>query len=169
MSKKIFLDMDFTLAIFPVKHGEQGTQRYKTQEGFFSKLKPYKNVEMVNNAVAGGNVDTTYILSNSPTEQADSDKEAWLDKYLSAIPKENRIFNRGGLTAEKTKAEVAVEILGRELTPDDILIDDTVKNLIEWEEAGGTAIRKHNRNYKVNWNGKHITRMTTLAKLIQSA
>lgn len=164
-----FLDMDLTVAKFPIQHGEQGTKKYRLDTGFFCELQPYANVEQVNKAIQTKKASGVYILSNSPTEQADADKDIWLDKYLPAIPQENRIFNRGGLYAVKTKAAVAMEFLGRPLTKDDILVDDCPKNCAEWVKAGGTAIRKRRRNDGIQWQGKSLYRMTTLANLIQSA
>lgn len=166
--KIYFLDMDLTLVAFPCKHGEQGTKRHRTEEGFFKKLKPYAQISSVNAVIEGK--DNIYILSNSPTEIADSDKCEWLNEHLPAIPQKNRFFNRGGLSAEKTKAEIAIEILGRPLTLDDILIDDSVENLKTWESAGGYAIQKQPNipNYPV-WHGKKITRMTQLAEILKIA
>lgn len=166
--KNYFLDMDLTLAAFPLKHGEMGTQQYRTKAGFFQKLKPYANIEAVNMAIIGKK--NVYILSNSPTETADNDKRNWLDEFLPAIPEVKRIFNRGGLTANQTKAQVAETILGRKLTKNDILIDDCIKNLKEWEAAGGKAIHKQTRQPNAKkWNGENITRMTQLAKILQVA
>ncbi len=159
-----WLDMDLCLAKFIAEHGEMGDRRYRTQPGYFLTLKPYANIDAVNRAVKRRT--NVYILSNSPTKQADIDKQAWLDIYLPNMPKKRRIYNRGHLTAEFTKAQVAARILGRPLNKDDILIDDSLRNLVEWTEAGGTAVLKKNRGVNVEWSGASVYRMTQIADLI---
>lgn len=162
----IFLDMDLTVAKFPVKHGEMGTQKFRTEKGFFQKLEPYKNIDIVEQAIRES-ANNIFILSNSPTEQADHDKNLWLDKFLPSIKQENRIFNRGGLTAQFEKSYIAEQFLGRKLTQNDVLIDDSLHNLLQWSSAGGIAIFKKNRNASIEWNGKKVSRMSTLAKIIK--
>ena len=71
--KKIFLDMDGTIAKFNVKNA---LERFAVEEGFFAKLGAYKNIEEINEMAKGGNV---YIISASPNIQADNDKMKWLD------------------------------------------------------------------------------------------
>lgn len=166
-TKNFFLDMDLTLAKFPKKHGEQGTQKYKTESGFFSKLQPYAKIELLNEVIKGK--DNVFSLSNSPTEQADFDKDFWMMKHLPALPVERRIYNRGGLTAELSKSEVAERYLGRKLTKNDILVDDSISNLVDWENAGGTAIFKKNRGENTNWDGKSVSRLSTIASLIAAS
>jgi hypothetical protein len=42
---KIFLDLDGTLARFNVRNA---LERFNKEEGFFARLKVYKNIEVVN-------------------------------------------------------------------------------------------------------------------------
>ena len=169
--KNIFFDMDFTIvnSIELLVDGELGTQKYKTERGWFKKLKPYKNIELLNDLARNGNV---WILSNSPTEQADFDKNWWLDMYIPNIPVTKRIFNRGAIAANKTKAQVAMEVLGRKLTVNDILFDDAIENCKDWEKAGGRAILKTTRikndclNAGKVWNGETVARLSTIARRI---
>lgn len=161
----IFLDMDGMVAKFPAEHGEMGTQKFRTEKGFFKKLQPYKNIDTLNQAIKESK-NNVFILSNSPNKQADLDKNLWLDKFLPAIKKENRIFNRGGLTATYEKSYIAEKFLGRKLTQQDILIDDSLHNLLDWSSAGGLAIFKKNRNVSVSWEGKKVSRLSTIAKII---
>ena len=161
----IFLDMDYTLAKFPAEHGELGTKRYKTQSGFFAKLKPYKNIELVNQALKKNK--NTFILSNSPNEIADKDKKTWIKQYLPNMPLKRCIFNRGGLTAEKTKAEIAESKLNRKLLCSDILIDDSVTNCEEWVKAGGTAILKSNKKKTNNCKYSEVTRLAQIGRIIE--
>ena len=66
--KKIFLDLDGTLARFNVPNA---LERFDKEEGFFAKLKAYKNIEIVNELAKTNNL---FIISASPNEQADKDK-----------------------------------------------------------------------------------------------
>ena len=84
--KKIFLDLDGTLAKFNVKNA---LQRFATEEGFFERLGAYKNIEEINEMAKEGNV---YIISASPNVQADNDKMKWIQKYLFNIPIANIVI-----------------------------------------------------------------------------
>ena len=72
--KKIFLDLDGTLAKFNVRNA---LQRFDNEKGFFAKLRAYKGIETINEMAKAGNV---YIISASPNEQADVDKMKWICK-----------------------------------------------------------------------------------------
>ena len=51
--KKIFLDLDGTLAKFNVKNA---LKRFDNEKGFFAKLGAYKNIEKINEMAKNGNV-----------------------------------------------------------------------------------------------------------------
>ena len=88
--KKIFLDMDGTLANFNV---ENALQRFQVEKGFFANLKAYKGIEKINELVLQNNF---YIISASPNNNADKDKMTWLEKYLPNLKKEHILFCRLG-------------------------------------------------------------------------
>ena len=81
--KKIFLDLDGTLARFNVRNA---LERIKTEKGFFANLLAYKGIEKINEMAKAGNV---YIISASPNKQADNDKMIWIEKYLNNVEKTN--------------------------------------------------------------------------------
>ena len=76
MEKKIFLDLDGTLAKFNVRNA---LKRFDNEKGFFAKLGAYKNIEHINEMAKKGNV---YIISASPNMYADIDKKTWIQKYI---------------------------------------------------------------------------------------
>lgn len=77
------------------------------------------------------------------------DKEAWLNDH--GMRDFKFIWTRG------SKSYVAKRRLGRNLGRTDILIDDYNWNLIDWESAGGTAVKYLNGiNSKDSFNGPCI-------------
>ena len=154
--KKIFLDLDGTLARFNVKNA---LQRFETEKGFFENLKPYVNIEKVNELAKGGNV---YIISASPNEQADQDKMKWIGKHLFNIPTANIVICRVG----ENKAEIIKNKLGISIDQTTVLLDDYTKNLQEWESAGGVGIKRLTtvaNNKSKRWKGLAIRNLNELA------
>ena len=152
--KRIFLDLDGTLARFNVRNA---LERFKTEKGFFAKLLAYKNIESINEMAKVGNV---YIISASPNEQADNDKMQWVQKYLPNIPIANIVFCRlGENKAEIIKQRTGVDIKGN------ILLDDYTHNLEQWESAGGVGIKRLTRcadNSTGKWKGLTIRNLNQL-------
>ena len=152
--KRIFLDLDGTLARFNVRNA---LERFKTEKGFFTKLLAYKNIESINEMAKVGNV---YIISASPNEQADNDKMQWVQKYLPNIPIANIVFCRlGENKAEIIKQRTGVDIKGN------ILLDDYTHNLEQWESAGGVGIKRLTRcadNSTGKWKGLTIRNLNQL-------
>ena len=130
--KRVFLDLDGTLARFNVRNA---LQRFDKEKGFFAKLLAYKSIEVVNELAKKGNI---YIISASPNEQADIDKMIWINKYLSNIPKENITLCRLG----QNKAEIIEHKYSIKIDTNCYLLDDYTKNLIEWEATGGIGIKR---------------------------
>ena len=81
--KKIFLDMDGTIARFNVRNA---LDRFENERGFFENLLAYKGIEKINEMVEKGNI---YIISASPNYYADYDKKKWLKKYLPNLQNKN--------------------------------------------------------------------------------
>lgn len=149
MGKKIYVDMDGTLAVF--KPCEKLEILY--EEGYFKNLEPQ---EVVVDAVRDlcKNPDyEVYVLSAVLTDSkyALKEKNEWLDKYLPEIPKERRVFPPCG---EDKKKYV-------DLKEGDFLLDDYTKNLIDWEPPG-TAIKLLNGINHTNetWEGNSINGVT---------
>lgn len=161
--KKIFLDMDGVLAVFPRKHGKYGTQRYK-EKNFFNNLKAYSNIALVNELIRE-NPQKFFILSTSPNIEADSDKMEWLDRYLPNLLKENIFFNRPTIS----KADFVKNKFG-EINENYILFDDYSLNLILWEQAGGTPIKRMltNTDNRYVYVGMCFDRLSTFCKYIKA-
>ena len=132
---KLFLDLDGTLAKFNSK--KNALQRFDNEKGFFSSLKPYKNIEVINQLATCGNVEV-YVISATPNEQADQDKMIWIKTYLNQIKQENICFCR----LNENKAKVIKDKLNIEIDKECILLDDYTKNLIEWKNLNGIGIKR---------------------------
>ena len=153
--KKIFLDMDGTIAKFNVRNA---LERFASEQDFFAKLGAYKGIEEINEMAKGGNV---YIISASPSERCDNDKMKWLEKFLPNLPKENICFCRIG----ENKAEIIKLKLNITIDKETILLDDYTKNLTEWEEKGGKGIKRLTSkadNSTGKWKGLAIRNLREL-------
>lgn len=153
--KKIFLDLDGTLAKFNVRNA---LNRFQTEKGFFANLKAYKGIENINELAKKGNV---YIISASPNEQADKDKATWIDLFLPNLPKSNICFCRLG----KNKAKEIKKNLNIIINKECILLDDYTQNLIEWESVGGVGIKRLTsvaNNKSGRWKGLAIRNLREL-------
>ena len=157
--KKIFLDLDGTLAKFNVRNA---LKRFESEKGFFAKLGAYKNIEKINEMAKNGNV---YIISASPNIYADLDKMTWIKKYLPNVKKENVIFCRLGIN----KARYIEHKLNIKIDKECYLLDDYTKNLNEWENAGGTGIKRITSvadNSRGLWKGLQIKELAQLENTI---
>lgn len=154
--KKIFLDLDGTLAKFNVKNA---LQRFDKEKGFFANLGAYKGIEKINEMAKNGNI---YVISASPNEQADIDKIKWVMKYLPNLNILNVVICRCG----ENKAEVLKNKYNLTLNKECYLLDDYTKNLNEWEQAGGKGIKRLTTvadNSRGLWKGLAIRRLCELA------
>ena len=159
MEKKIFLDLDGTLAKFNVRNA---LKRFDNEKGFFAKLGAYKNIEHINEMAKKGNI---YIISASPNMYTDIDKKIWIQKYLPNIPKQNIVLCRLGIN----KAKHIENKLNIKIDKNCILLDDYTKNLIEWEKAGGVGIKRLTSvsdNSRKLWKGLTLVDLGRLAKLV---
>jgi 5'(3')-deoxyribonucleotidase len=156
--KKIFLDLDGTLAKFNVRNA---LQRFDNEIGFFAKLGAYKGIETINELAKNGNV---YIISASPNEQADKDKMTWIEKHLNNIPKANRLICRVG----ENKAEY-LKTKGIQIDKNCYLLDDYTKNLTEWETVGGVGIKRITKvadNSTKKWKGLELKDLCKLSTVV---
>ena len=157
--KKIFLDLDGTLARFNVPNA---LKRFAIETDFFKNLLPYKNIGEIDKMALKGNV---YIISASPNVKADIDKMEWVQKWLPCLPLQNIIICRVGMNkAEHIKSKLHIDI-----NSDCILLDDYTKNLQEWETAGGVGIKRITKvanNITKKWQGLQLTDLCQLANLV---
>ena len=161
---KLFLDLDGTLAKFNSK--KNALKRFDNEKGFFSSLKPYKNIEVINELAACGNVEV-YVISATPNEQADQDKMIWIKTYLKQIKQENICFCR----LNENKAKVIKDKLNIEIDKECILLDDYTKNLIEWKNLNGIGIKRLTSkadNSRKIWKDYSIKNLNQLPQVLFS-
>ena len=155
--KRIFLDLDGTLARFNVKNA---LERFDNEKGFFANLLAYKGIEIVNELAREDNL---FIISASPNEQADNDKMIWIEKYLPNIKQENITICRIG----ENKARVIESKYNIEINEQCYLLDDYTKNLNEWESVGGIGIKRITKvadNSTKKWKGFELRNLQELIK-----
>lgn len=161
--KKLFLDMDGTLAMFNSK--KNALKRFDNEKGFFASLKPFVNINTINQLV-DNNIVEVFIISASPNEQADLDKKQWIDTYLPSIKPENICFCRLG----QNKAKIIKEQLNIDIDNNCYLLDDYTKNLIEWNNSNGIGIKRltslANNSRKI-WKGLSIRNLNQLTTLFE--
>ena len=161
---KLFLDLDGTLAKFNSK--KNALKRFDNEKGFFSSLKPYKNIEVINELATCGNVEV-YVISATPNEQADQDKMIWIKTYLKQIKQENICFCR----LNENKAKVIKNKLNIEIDKECILLDDYTKNLIEWKNLNGIGIKRLTSkadNSRKIWKDYSIKNLNQLPQVLFS-
>lgn len=157
--KKIFLDLDGTVAKFNVRNA---LKRFDNEIGFFAKLGAYKGIESVNELAKSGIV---YIISASPNAQADNDKMIWINKYLPNVPLENITMCRVG----ENKAKIIENKYSMSISQECYLLDDYTKNLQEWVANGGTGIKRLTSvadNSTGKWQGLTLKDLTQLAAMV---
>mgnify|MGYP003292603141 CR=1 FL=1 len=152
--KKIFLDLDGTLARFNVPNA---LNRFDKETGFFARLKPYKGIGEIDRLAQRGNV---YIISASPNLTADLDKMQWVQKYIPNIQYNNIVICRIG----ENKAKVIESKYNIEINEQCYLLDDYTKNLNEWEQYNGSGIK---RLTGVADNSRKLWKGLTLKDLIE--
>ena len=161
---KLFLDLDGTLAKLNSK--KNALKRFDNEKGFFSSLKPYKNIEIINELATCGNVEV-YVISATPNEQADQDKMVWINTYLKDIKQENICFCR----LNENKAKVIKNKLNIEIDKECILLDDYTKNLIEWKNLNGIGIKRLTSkadNSRKIWKDYSIKNLNQLPQVLFS-
>ena len=159
MNKKLFLDLDGTLARFNVRNS---LKRFDKEEGFFKRLKAYVGIEIINELAKCGNV---YIISASPNIQADIDKMEWLMQYLPNVPIGNITMCRLGAN----KAKVIQEKYSIVIDDNCLLLDDYTKNLNEWESFGGKGIKRLTTcsdNSRGLWKGATLKSLRQIAEVL---
>lgn len=157
--KKIFLDLDGTLAKFNVRNA---LERFDKEVGFFANLGAYKGIDIVDKLARLGNI---YIISASPNEQADKDKMQWIEKYLPNVPQENITLCRLG----ENKARIIENKYNFKIDKNCYLLDDYTKNLTEWEQVGGIGIKRLTHcadNSRKLWKGLAIKNLAKLGLVV---
>jgi len=134
MKKNFFFDLDGTLAEWRlgVSIEELYTQHY------FDTLKPTEDLcAAVNKAAMERNANVYVLSAYIPGTYALEEKKAWCAEHLPNLSKSSLLFVPCGTD----KASFIKNLLKRDLTENDILIDDYSVNIQAWETAGGIAIK----------------------------
>ena len=158
--KRIFLDLDGTLARFNVRNA---LARFETEKGFFAKLLAYKGIETINEMAKAGNL---YIISASPNMYTDLDKKTWIKKYLPNMPSQNILLCRLGVN----KARYIENKLNIKIDKNCYLLDDYTKNLNEWEENNGTGIKRITSvsdNSTKKWKGLELKDLEKIRVVVE--
>ena len=131
----IYFDMDGTLAEF--RSTVSTDDLYLPN--FFYTLTPQMNVVKAAEILNEDPDYEVYILTSclADSKYAAKDKKRWLDKYMPFIKDENILICEYG----KPKATM---VPGGHVTASDVLVDDYTKYLVDWENAGGTAVKLYN-------------------------
>lgn len=154
--KRIFIDIDGTMSRF---YDDARCLELMQMPGFFKTVKPYSNVVeaikiliengydiYVCSSITRGNPRVQWFINWKTNSEAD-EKHQWLLCHIPLLT-EKCIFCPAG-----TPKWIAVqEYIGRELSKDDILLDDYSAHLRAWRENGGTAIKLVN---DINDRGEH--------------
>ena len=127
MITDLYVDMDGTLAEFiPTTTLEE-----LFEEGYFKNLKPHMTlVDAIKTIIAQTDINV-YILSAYLTDSkyALKEKNEWLDKYLSEIPRSRRIFCPCG--------ENKANYIPGGIKPTSMMLSDYSYELLLWRESGG--------------------------------
>lgn len=143
----VYIDMDGTLTEF-----KQVPLEALYEPGYFRSLKENKHVVEAALRLAEQGAKVTVLscyLSDSP--YARQEKEQWLREHLPGMP---YIL----LPCGENKAEKISTQSGRPLCKRDVLIDDHSPNLIQWQKAGGRAVKMLNgiNGAGQKWKGERI-------------
>lgn len=123
MTKRLFVDMDGTLAVFK----KVDTMEILYEKGYFLNLVPLHNVVDAIRLIIDDNEVEVNILSAYLTDSAYAleEKHKWLDKHLPELPVSNRLFIPCGMDKK--------EIINGKLGTTDYLLDDYTHNLTLWQ------------------------------------
>ena len=131
LKNRVFIDMDGVLC----EYRPEAKITDMMSSGYFASLAPRSEiVEAVKGLIKLDQFDV-YVLSaviSECAEQSKREKMKWLDKYIPEIDAYHRFFT----TCGTSKSEAI-----KDLSSNDILLDDHSPNLNEWIEAGGKAIK----------------------------
>jgi len=156
--KMIYLDMDGVLANFP----KDGAGTYRNV-GFFERLEVIEEGCTIYTTLKRLGYPVTVLTKCPDLSHSKSEKTVWLERKLQ--------LHTGGVkvifvSEEKKKSDA----IGRkaQLQSTDILIDDYNKNLVEWQRAGGTALKFLNgQNDPKTWSGISVKNIHELLEVLR--
>lgn len=159
-----YIDMDGVLVKYERAAYTGSDPQYK-RPGFhyFRNLKPDPRMLLVinkllekcrNEVLEGDEYENNIFVLTSVTNTGSlaleqiKDKIEWLNEVIPNFDTKNNFI--ASITDKRNLAEAIkfnkshISVNGKILSVDDILIDDYNANLINWQEAGGTAIKYNN-------------------------
>lgn len=144
--KRFFIDIDGTLSEYISKE-----YPWWLEKEIFRDLPPqWEVINAVKKLIENGN--EVYIITayHKHTPQVKEDKIYWLNKFLPKVKEDHMIFTFCG--------ENKTSYVPGGIKPTDILLDDFNRNLENWRDEGGLAIKLLNGlNSKESWNGLYAT------------
>lgn len=158
IKSRLFIDLDGTVARFYDASPNYLEEMY--EKGYFRNLQPYEKmtegIKLFMKQHKDVEVFTLSAKVNGEPPYCEAEKQEWLDEYLPEIDREHRLFTEIG----HNKAEY----IPNGISKGDVLYDDYNKNLIDWENSGGVALKCHNNinmkglgaygGDKVMWEGQ---------------
>lgn len=158
IKSRLFIDLDGTVARFYDASPNYLEEMY--EKGYFRNLQPYEKmtegIKLFMKQHKDVEVFTLSAKVNGEPPYCEAEKQEWLDEYLPEIDREHRLFTEIG----HNKAEY----IPNGISNTDVLYDDYNKNLIDWENSGGVALKCHNNinmkglgaygGDKVMWEGQ---------------
>ena len=159
----LWSDMDGVIAIYDVNGFRGNNPPFLIKDGhYFAKCRPD---ERIINALM--TLEKNHYPANIVSNVIDSDatlaleheldKRAWITQYISFL---HHTLQFAAIT--QSKAEYAMQQLNRPLKPTDLLISDYNKDLVLWNNAGGTGIKYLNGiNDPSSYDGPKIQQQWT--------
>lgn len=145
--KKIFIDMDGVLADFNAVFSEE--RRHELfEEGFFANLEPMfikENLERDFDFLRLKGYQVNILSKAVNSEFCRKEKLDWLERHA---PKFDNVYIVGNDESKNLLLEAGA-----------ILFDDYSKNLTEWKEGGGKAVKVGGRHKDDFAHIRHISEL----------
>lgn len=149
MIADLYFDLDGTLAYF-----DNNIECFEVllEDNYFYELIPIENVVQCVNTLVNFNEDdiNIFVLSSCINDDTRNQKDRWIDKYISGLPKENRIFPL--LNENKKNFVMNKDHLN-------ILIDDYNKNLNDFHDGKnfiGIKLVNDINDTRGTWKGERL-------------
>ena len=152
-----YFDMDNTILEWcPYGKNEEWVEKgYPLKKGFFENLKMFEGSDIVIKTLKEIGFDVKILSACESTPYCKPEKLKWLKKNLPFIKKNDIHLILNG----ETKSSFCK-------SADHILIDDYGKNLKEWHEKGGLAIKKSTSGKKKSH--LHVIRLEEIFNVLES-
>lgn len=175
MTKNYYIDMDGVLVLYDPDAYTGDDPAYKRKGyHYFRNLPPdRKMLEFIDalHTKCRYTGDNLYILTSLASNglifnEQFHDKISWLQKWLPYLPIDNILIS------VTSKRDVVEYINNHTLSQNDILIDDYNKNLFEWEDAHGIAVKYcngiNNPESFPRWKLRHDSSIDDMFKTLAS-